>query len=252
MQVNSSDVMAQTLRADHHANGAVQPSARKRHPAGGSTAALLYAFQEGELLNMTGSYEEYMSLFKALSDDAIAADEERTQSDNQFKRRTYVRTVFALIEGDTFRRKHAALMLHDLYQEMLGVSAPPEQLAKVTQVVFTDAEIALIREEQYELDNKGEVQTRQKFLRPAANLRLSFKVYAKATDSSYELDVGGIGWDSYLKALAVRNRITHPRYERDIEISDEDLDVIQKAFQWYRDCTMELWSSAGRGQSGTQ
>jgi len=227
---------------------------------------------------MTGQFEEYKKLFKALVDDVIAAEEELTQSDDQLKRRTYVRTVFALIEGDTFRRKQTALSwhelsleartvlklteevdlanteaslhnrllskLHELAKKMLGVSSIREQLEKVTQVEFTDAELALIREEQYELNNKGDVRIRQKFLKLADNLRFSFKLFAKATNSSYELDVGGIGWDSFLKAIAVRNRISYPKYERDIVISDEDLDFVQKAAQWYRDCTRDLLSSA--------
>ncbi len=228
---------------------------------------------------MPRQFNEYKKLFKALVDDVIAAEEELRQSDDQFKRRTYVRTVFALIEGDTFCRKQAALSryelslkastvlklteemdlanteaslhgrllsdLHELAHKMRGVNSIRKELEKVTQVRFTDAELALIREERYELSYKGEVRIRQKFLRLADNLRFSFKLFAKATNSTYELDVGGIGWDSFLKAIAVRNRITHSKYERDLVISDEDFDFVQKAAQWYRDCTGDLLSSAG-------
>ena len=201
---------------------------------------------------MRGQLEEYTNLLKSLMDDEIAAWEQLAQSDDQFKRRTYVRTVFASIEGETFRRKQAALTWAELRQEILGVSSSREQLEKVTHVELTGAELALIREEQYELNNKGEARIGKKFLKAADNLRFSFKLYAKATNSSYELDVGGIGWYSFLKALAVRNRISHPKHERDLVITDEDLDSVQKAAEWHRDCAWELIKSAGSVQSGTQ
>lgn len=59
---------------------------------------------------MNEVFEKYKNLFSILVEDVITAEDEMRQSDTQFRRRNYIRAVFALIEGDTFRRKQTALI----------------------------------------------------------------------------------------------------------------------------------------------
>jgi len=171
-------------------------------------------------------FEDYKKFMDILIYDASAAQKELTQSDTQGKGRTYVRAVFALFEGDTFQRKRLALMRHEQAQEE-----------------FSEAELALLREEQYVLTKTGEVKIQKKFLKLADNLRFSFRAVAKAFRSGYELNVGGSGWESFRKAVDIRNRIVHPKCLSDLEVTEEDIEHIRAAVAWYQKSALDLFKS---------
>jgi len=68
-----------------------------------------------------------------------------------------------------------------------------------------------VREEQYRLNNKGEPDSQQLFLRLPENLRFSFRIDAKVQGREYTLGTQGRGWEFFLKAMAARHRITPPK-----------------------------------------
>lgn len=93
------------------------------------TAACQKRFAEPT--RMLDPVDNYQALYGALMFDVEAAVDALAASDTQFNRRSYVRTVFALIEGETHLRKQYALMVHDL-----------------GMITLSDPEVALLREEQ--------------------------------------------------------------------------------------------------------
>jgi hypothetical protein len=52
------------------------------------------------------------------------------------------------------------------------------------------------------------------------------------TEKNSELDVGGSEWQSFLEAIKVRNRITHPKKTADLVVSQDDLKNVIKTFEW--------------------
>jgi len=101
-------------------------------------------------------WEPYKALIEILSNDLIAAGQELNQPDLQLRRRTLFRAFFAQVEGETSLRKEFALLQH-----------------AERQTVFSEPELAMLREEQYVLANNGEVRVQPKFLRLTDNLRFS-------------------------------------------------------------------------------
>jgi hypothetical protein len=166
---------------------------------------------------MLDPVDNYHALFGALMSDVSDARKALKESDTQFNRRSYIRIVFALIEGEIHLRKQYALMLHDL--GMLQLSEP---------------EVALLREKQAGLNNKGEPECRPLFLRLPQNLKFSFRMEAKAFKKQYGLQTQGEEWESFLTGIEIRNRITHPKRFEDFEISDEELLHIEKVLEWYK------------------
>ena len=159
----------------------------------------------------------YKELIEVLSNDLIASGAELTKPNTQFRRRTLVRSFFAQVEGEAFLRKRFAL-----------------EQREGGDVEFSAAEFAILREEQYDLNNKGAVRTQQKFLKLADNLRFSFRAFAKAFGSSYSLDVSGSGWQSFKNAIDIRNRITHPKRLSDLNITEDNMKDIFAAIDWYK------------------
>ena len=101
----------------------------------------------------------------------------------------------------------------------------------------------MLREEQYVLANNGEVRVQPKFLRLTDNLRFSFKAFAKAFGSSFELEVSGAGWDAFQRSIIVRNRITHPKTLTDLTVADSAMKDIFKAIDWYKENGLNLLRS---------
>ncbi len=93
-------------------------------------------------------------MVKLLIKDANTCESHIRKEDSQFWRRALVRAVFALIEGGTYRVKQAAL------------GAAESQLVLPTeeaQPIFSAAEILLLKEESYEVSEKGEPYVQPKF-----------------------------------------------------------------------------------------
>jgi len=131
------------------------------------------------------------------------------------ERRLFVRSVFAFIEAAVFRIKTGALLWD------ISTLSPNE--------------IALIKEEDYELDDTGAIKTRKARLKFFGNFRFAFAVGAKAAGVNYQLDVGGDGWRSLRDAVPVRDRLTHPKRATDLVVTDAEVRNVMAAFMWVMD-----------------
>ena len=98
---------------------------------------------------------------------------------------------FALIEGSVFNLKQMALNL--------SVHKPKR---------FTKAELLMLEEVSYELNDKGETKTQVKFIPLTKNIRFAFNTAARAFGVKYDLVVDDTGWAQFRHALVIRNRIT--------------------------------------------
>jgi hypothetical protein len=93
--------------------------------------------------------------------------------------------------------------------------------------------IAMLREETYDLDEKGEIKTQRKFIPLPRNLRFTFEMYSRALGLTNTLNVGDSGWDSFQKALTMRHAITHPRTIEDLHLTDAHYDEVERATLWF-------------------
>ena len=131
---------------------------------------------------------------------------------SQFNRRTVVRTMFASLEAMTFGLKQSIL--------------------KMAPRSLSPADVALLQEETYTLDNKGEVQAQPKYLQLEFNFRYAVKKFAEVFELNMELDCGGNEWRVLREAVKTRNRITHPKSAHDCHVSDDDLDKLELGYNW--------------------
>jgi hypothetical protein len=134
---------------------------------------------------------------------------------SSIERRLFVRSVFSFIEAAVFKIKTGALFWDT------SKLVPPE--------------IALINEEDYELDDRGTIKTRKARLRFSGNFRFAFAVAAKAAGVTYQLDVGGDGWRALRDAVKVRDRLMHPKGSGDLVVTDSEVRGVMEAFHWVLD-----------------
>jgi len=128
------------------------------------------------------------------------------------ERRLLIRSVFAFIETVSFRVKTNALLFETN--------------------ALTPGEISLIKEEDYELADSGEVRIRNARLKLLNNFRFAFAVAAKAADVNFRLDVGGVGWQALRESIPVRDRLTHPKRLSDLIVTENEVRQAMTAFDW--------------------
>jgi hypothetical protein len=159
------------------------------------------------------------TFIQVLSDDVEQAIKVVNAEDSPYTRRALVRAVFAAVEGITYDLKQICLKFSKVIQP-----DPP----------YTDAEMAMLREESYEVDDKGRAHTRTgvKFIPIQANFRFALQMYSRLTGADLILDLCDGGWESFKKSLEVRHRITHPKKLADFAISDQEMGVIREAAGW--------------------
>ena len=111
---------------------------------------------------------QFKAALMPLLEDAIDAE---TYLDNnpisQFARRTYIRSIFACIEGTIW-----------ILKDVCFKAKPISGIRKMAV-----AEFALLKKESYALKNTGETATSTKFLPLADNVRFTFKIISQPLKS---------------------------------------------------------------------
>ena len=164
--------------------------------------------------------------FNILQQDVEKAVEEGKKEASPYIRRAHIRSFFALVEGLTYQLKLICL-----------------QFSENNDMLFTYSELALLREESYEILDNGTTISKPKFIPILKNIMFTIKCYAKAHNSNFSLAVNTDGWNSFKRAVKIRNRITHPKKPDDLTITDEETTKIGEASAWYRDSIVALLES---------
>jgi hypothetical protein len=156
--------------------------------------------------------------FAQLSDDVDAAKRHLDKTDSQFSRRMYIRSLFAFIEGNSFRLRRMALDAHHHRKNC-----------------FSGEEIQILEEKETIIKENGDRVIKTKYLRFLDSIRFSQDCYMKAIGGKKQPDYGNKGWEKLIEAVSIRNRITHPKTADDLKIKDEELTIIDEAKHWYSD-----------------
>ena len=188
-------------------------------------------------LAMTGAkpddvLRDWQATTNVLLQDVVRAAEALDSTNGPSLRRNYVRAVFAAIEGSTYGMKRVVLQVWK--QGYCKLKADELERLIETEMV------------------KGG-KTKKRYLPFGDNIKFAFKTFAKAHSFSCPADFGVSGWTSLLEAAETRNRLMHAKSTDELNVSDLDLDEIQKASEWYfanRDRLVESGSTELRKTLG--
>jgi hypothetical protein len=148
-----------------------------------------------------------------LIEDVIAARERLTVAHTQTARRDVVRASLAAIEGMTWvAREHVRTVLASL-----------EQLTPV-------ADLAM-RELSYRVSDRGEPKEQVRGLPLLTTVRLVVW-QARIISPEISVEFSAAGWSNLGQAVSIRNRITHPKPDQGLSISDDDLAVVGSGMSW--------------------
>lgn len=143
------------------------------------------------------------------ANDVGEAEDALDAEDSQYKRRVFARALFAMIEGTVYFLKQTTLSTG----------------ASMRKLNVTD--FLLLQESTPELKANGQVYTKTKFTPLEDNLRFLARMMKDVYGVELQLGIGTSAWQDFQTALAIRNRITHPKSEHDFTISDTEVQAMK-------------------------
>jgi hypothetical protein len=148
--------------------------------------------------------------------DAGISESRVIGSTEQLERRTYVRTVFALVEGVSFcQRRHAE-------NDPQLTEGQRENARRAADAAWRAGQRA------------GES------MKACLRVRSAVAALAAAHSLDDPLDTKSNAWRRFQEAVEVRNRITHPKTLADCIVKDDDVTLVREVHAWYQAMDMAL------------
>lgn len=166
--------------------------------------------------NVFQAFRDMEQTARMLSEDVIASYNLVEQISLPFAMRVYIRSVFTFIEGNTNAIQNLLLVAN----EQGSYALSEEDRIALSEINVT-------------IDSRGKASSRKAFVSVGAKFRFVFRLYASMVREPVEIKVSGAGWQSFQKAIGIRNRITHPKSMEEFSVSEEDMVVVKTAFNWY-------------------
>ncbi|MEO5706258.1 MAG: hypothetical protein ABIT10_01910 [Alteraurantiacibacter sp.] len=161
---------------------------------------------------MSADFEE--SFLGMLLGDVSQAMERHQLSGSQAEKRNLVRTTFAAIEGLAWIfREHIV----DVAETTAGLKAD---------------EIQALAETACAVSEQGRISVQSRFIPFLAGIRLIARIAERLTPEA-AIDFSGKAWPRFKNAVALRNRITHPKSRSDITLTEVDVAISLGALFWF-------------------
>ena len=95
------------------------------------------------------------------------------------------------------------------------------------------AQLVLLAGNEYRISATGIVENVGDYRAPFANYAaFVIRTYAEVTE--VKIDFGDNGWRLFKEGLQIRHRLTHPKQLTELEVSDEEVKIVQAGFDWLK------------------
>ena len=105
---------------------------------------------------------------------------------------------------------------------------------------LTPEEVVLLKDENAYVKDDGTIGTRSAKIGRKTNFRFTVRCYVKVFGFKSNLDVNTAGWQSFLEAEKIRDKIVHPKSVKDLQPSDDDMELVVNAMSYFMEQTKPL------------
>lgn len=163
------------------------------------------------------SMDDFITFVDNLSLDAKLFRQNCSCPMSQTFRRAYVRAVFSMIDGVISTIKRDILVEYD-----------------ITDDEFLSTRERHILEGKVKTPKKDGVVTERPFFAPLAeDVWVTIKFFAYFNLVEHYMDKETRGWKQFRQAIGIRHRIAHPKTVSALEITDQELAVVDAAQSWF-------------------
>lgn len=160
-----------------------------------------------------------------LLQDVAASIQRHNADDTPAARRNLIRTLHTAIEGFGWA-----------YREHVKDSA--RSVSAITQ----EEELAL-SDVIYQVADNGKISSQPRYLSITATIRLATRL-ATRLSPKFEVRFDTGEWEKFRLAIAIRNRVTHPKRAADLLIGDQDISTCLSGFFWLLDISTTAMEAA--------
>jgi hypothetical protein len=150
-------------------------------------------------------------LLRDLSAEMVRA----ASTTDELQRRSVIRSGFATVEGLIAFIKQ--IITNDLH---------------LNPGLYSEGEVALLRELTYSTDDRGNVRSSPKFIPTEANLLFTIKMWCRGVNDG-RLDLSGAGWQNFNASLKLRHRLVHPKCAADLVVCNDEFLKFVLAMNWF-------------------
>jgi len=158
-------------------------------------------------------------LIEQLQKDAIYNYEEYLKSNSQISLRNYIRSLFSLYEG----------VLANLREKLANRIQTLYLIGALNEINIHD--LYLLMDEAVSINERGGVN--KKFNANSFEKLLKFVIKKACELNKIEDQIFNQGWNDFKSFIKIRDRITHPKYEEGILVSEDDYKIIENAKKWW-------------------
>lgn len=173
--------------------------------------------KESPNINLIRHTRKMIEMSAYLNEDLREAAELFKFTTHGFAYRTCLRTLFSELEAKMFLFHELLLHMHD--KSMLELSTE---------------EILILKEQSCSVGHNGKIYTSQKFIPFKDNLLFTLSLSERFLNKDVFRDTTDPKWQDVLALIEIRNRITHPKKMSDLQISDREVKIFDRAQDWLR------------------
>ncbi|MFK4793426.1 hypothetical protein [Sphingobium sp. ZW T5_29] len=164
---------------------------------------------------------------QSLTDDVQWALDHLQASDGPVERRNLLRTTVSAAEGMSW-----VYRMH-----VLSIAMEFDVATPLMEMAFAEAS--------FSVSERGEIIEQPRHVSLPAMIRLTTKV-AKSCCKEIDVDFGCAEWENLKRAIAARNRITHPKSNGDLILSDVEIGAAKSGFFWFFDMSIGVMEQTVR------
>ena len=109
------------------------------------------------------------------------------------------------------------------------------------------SEYSILSEETYDLKNNGNIKTVSKNLNLLDNIKFTFKTINKLFVGNIDIGTGTKSWDNLIDAKKIRNRITHPKSEKEMFVENNEIEICEEVCSWFNLLVKECFDTFTEG-----
>ena len=168
--------------------------------------------------------------FPRLSDELSILEPLLQSQPSESVRRLYVRSCFAMLEAVS------CLIRDKAFQGLIGKFSITGDL-EITKAHY-------LEDYSYKISSTGKIERQNRCDIPfGAHFAFGLRTFAEVAEVQKNY-IQGAGWDAFTRAIRIRNRITHPKSDADVTITEEDFEHVKLALVWAFDSMVDICESS--------
>jgi len=199
----------------------------------------------GRQRDMIFEFPDRKNIDALIADQKACAEILKKDMEDQCLRRVYCRTNLAMVEGALFYFKSATYRFNEACLRpfmnivtTFGISLH----GPIFNDIVPPEEAELLLERVPDISGNGEVKRTRRFLDFKTNFKFTFRMVDRVFKTACTPDYDSVAeWCKLQEAVQTRNRITHPKDDTSLDITDSELEALAVGCQWFLDFGGEVF-----------